>query len=100
MIKRLFLVFSMLAAASNVLWAQGRPDTRKMTCEQVQSLIHQRGGVVLTTGQYTYDRYVAGRRWCDYPAVPVSVRVPTKDTNSCMVKNCQNIPLDDLWGRW
>lgn len=100
MMKRSLIALCVLMVGSSTLWAQGRPDTRKMTCQQVQSLIQQRGGVVLTTGQYTYDRYVAGRRWCNHPEIPVTVRVPAKDTNSCVVRNCQSVPWDDFWGRW
>ncbi len=39
-------------------FADARPDTRKMTCEQTQALIRSQHAAVLTTGQNTYDRYV------------------------------------------
>jgi len=45
--------------------AQARPDVRAMSCQQAQGLVIQRGAVVMTTGRYTYHRFVSGRRYCD-----------------------------------
>lgn len=73
--------------------AQNRPDTRQMTCEQVQSLINQNGAVVLTTGRYTYDRYVAHGGHCLHPYVPRLATAPTRDDAMCTIGyECINDP--------
>jgi hypothetical protein len=61
-------------------FADARPDTRKMTCEQTRALIQSQHAAVLTTGQNTYDRYV--RQYgteCDFPEVPMAAYVMTAD---------------------
>ncbi|WP_181181257.1 hypothetical protein [Mesorhizobium sp. B1-1-5] len=75
--------------------AYARPDTRAMTCEQTQTLIKSDRAVVLSTGRDTYDRFVRqfGNE-CDWPEVPVSTTVPTKD-GECRVYRCEepiNLP--------
>lgn len=78
--------------------AQGRPDARAMSCGQVHALIDQYGAVVLTTGQYTYDRYVASRRFCLPAERPELASVPTRDTPNCPVYRCDHFdPEDDFW---
>jgi hypothetical protein len=69
--------------------ALARPDSRTMTCEQVRGLIAGRRAVVLTTGPNTYERYVRqfGNE-CDWPEVPMSAYVPTRDGN-CPVYRCE-----------
>jgi hypothetical protein len=89
--QKLFVVGMMVMAASP---AFARPDTRTMTCEQVRGLIQSRHAVVLTTGPNTYDRYVRqfGNE-CDWPEVPVSAYVPTRD-GSCPVHRCEEPVFD------
>jgi len=77
-----------LAVLQPALAQSGRPDTRSMTCGQVQSLINQRGGVVLSTGQYTFDRYVANRNFCQHGEILKYDYVPTRDNNRCFVQRC------------
>ncbi|WP_348631198.1 hypothetical protein [Mesorhizobium sp. WSM3224] len=64
-----------------------------MTCAQTQVLIRSDHAVVLTTGPDTYDRFVRqfGNEW---PEVPVSTTVPTKD-GECRAYRCEepiNLP--------
>ena len=78
--------------------AQGRPDARTMSCGEVQALIDRHGAVVLTTGQHTYDRYVASRRFCLPAELPKRASVPTRDTPNCPVYRCDHFdPDDDFW---
>ncbi|TKT80073.1 hypothetical protein [Aquamicrobium sp. LC103] len=77
------------AAIATAAVAQGRPDTRMMSCEQTQALIQRSGAIVLTTGRHTYDRYVAAWRFCNYPDVPKQTWIATRDTPQCLVYNCQ-----------
>ncbi|SFP98634.1 hypothetical protein SAMN03159463_05320 [Mesorhizobium sp. NFR06] len=85
--KTMFCAAAMIIAATN--FADARPDTRKMTCEQTRSLIQSRHAVVLSTGPNTYDRYV--RQFgndCDAPYVPMVDYVPVSD-GRCMVYRCE-----------
>ena len=66
----------------------GRPNSNAMTCGQVQSMISQRGAVVLSTGQYTFDRYVANLNSCQHGEVLRWDYVPTKDNRRCRVSRC------------
>jgi hypothetical protein len=81
-----------LTTAAFLLAATGlteaRPDTRTMSCQQLQQLIQSHRAVELTTGPNTYDRYVRqfGNE-CDWPDVPMSAYVPTRD-GRCPVYKC------------
>lgn len=79
---------AILLAATGV--SEARPDTRTMSCWQLQQLIQSRRAVVLTTGPNTYDRYVRqlGNE-CDWPQVPMSAYVPTRD-GRCPVYKCND----------
>ncbi|UDL89467.1 hypothetical protein LGH82_31165 [Mesorhizobium sp. PAMC28654] len=77
---------AMLIAATG--FAEARPDTRKMTCEQAQALIRNQNGAVLTTGQNTYDRYVQQFSSECYPQVPTSAYVNTSD-GPCPLYRCE-----------
>lgn len=68
--------------------ADARPDTRAMTCAQTRAMIQSRHAAVLSTGPNTYDRFVRqfGNE-CDWPEVPISVTVPTKD-GRCSIYRC------------
>jgi hypothetical protein len=91
------VVAAALACLATVAHAQGRrPDTRTMSCEQVQSLIGARGAVVMSTGQHTYDRYVTDRFQCMLSGeVAVRAYVPATDAARCPVWRCEIIdPVD------
>lgn len=68
--------------------ANARPDTRKMSCGELQQMIQSRHAVVLTTGPNTYDRYVRqfGNE-CDWPQVPMSAYVQSRDGH-CPLYRC------------
>lgn len=92
--RGLFLFMAILAAVPAM--AQHRVDARQLDCASVQSLIFQRGAVVLTTGQHTYDRYVADGRFCFSPDVPRYTTIPSADTDQCPVYRCDQ-SLFDSW---
>ena len=64
---------------------QARPDTRTMTCAQAQDLVKRSGAIVLSTGQYTYSRFVADRRYCGHYEILRPSYAPTRDTAQCPV---------------
>ncbi len=85
------LIFLHLAGA-----AQARPDARKMTCDQAQSLVLQHGAIVISTGQYTYQRFVSSRRYCDYWEWTRSAWTATRDNPKCRIGYiCEARPDDD-----
>lgn len=94
---RLAMTIAFLAAATIPALAQGRPDSRSMSCDQVRSLIDTRGAVVLTTGRHTYDRFVAHAGYCAHleERVPISIRA--NDTRTCWVYHCKTRTDDGFW---
>jgi len=68
----------------NVVNAQ-RANTNSMTCSQAQAVVKDAGGIVLSTGQYTYERYVRSRAFCELNQTIKSQWVPTKDANRCRI---------------
>lgn len=79
--------------------AAQRPDLRRMSCNQAQDLVARRGAVVMTTGQFTYERFVAGPRWCDHSETVRPAQVRTRDTGRCIVGYVCETPLFSPWER-
>lgn len=73
-----------LAIAGPASAQQGMPNTRNMTCAEVQSLVARSSGVVLATGPNTFDRYVANVRYCTGAEQIKPEWVPTK-SGTCYV---------------
>jgi hypothetical protein len=71
--------------APSIVVAQPRPDARRLSCAQAAALVQSAGAVVLTTGPYTYDRYVSSAQFCFRPEVPLPAWIATADTPECFV---------------
>ena len=56
-----------------------------MTCAQVRDLVFGSGAIVLTTGRYTYDRYVADEHFCPIGYMTREAWIATSDTGACPV---------------
>ena len=66
--------------------ANARPDVRKMTCSQAQSLVKSEGEIVLTFTNNTYDRVVKNELFCDVGSQWLEDLVAkTRDNNQCVV---------------
>jgi hypothetical protein len=65
--------------------AQARPSSVAMSCRQAAGLVASHGAIVLGTGGYTYDRFVADQRFCLRSEVTVPAWVPSGDTPQCFV---------------
>jgi hypothetical protein len=76
------LAVSFLATSAS---AQPRPSTLAMSCRQAAGLVATRGGVVLGTGGYTYDRFVSDGRFCLRSEMTEPAWVPAGDTPQCFV---------------
>ncbi|GIL00291.1 MAG: hypothetical protein BroJett030_01900 [Alphaproteobacteria bacterium] len=73
----------LLAAGGPALAA--RPDTRAYTCDQGRAIVAQYGSIVMTTGQFTYDRIVHNRGFCG-PGEETQLKVvPSLDNPRCRI---------------
>jgi hypothetical protein len=78
------LIFVALAFFSTAAFAS-RPDTRDFSCADAKAIVEQNGAIVLTTGDTTYDRYVANSSYCDSGDKAVSAYVPTLNKSKCNI---------------
>ena len=66
-------------------WAQGRPDSLRMTCESARRLISERGALVLGTGPDLYDRYVATQSFCERDEFTYPAWIQTQNVRQCFI---------------
>lgn len=78
-------VASAALVSAQAAQAQARPSTLAMSCGQAQSLVRSSGAIVLSTGQHTYDRFVANGGFCTPDEETVPTWAPTRDTPQCLV---------------
>ena len=64
-----------------------------MSCAQAQSLVARHGAIVMTTGRHTYQRFVAGPRFCDHWEVVRPEVQQTRDAPRCLVGYICETPL-------
>ena len=77
--------------------AQVGPSTTNRPCSADRALVNARGAVVLSTGQYTYGRFVRDARYCQVDQYPQPAYVPSGDTAQCFVGyRCADGPDDDF----
>jgi hypothetical protein len=84
MLSRLALTMAFLLVAT-AAFAQSRPSTLRMTCTQAQGLVASRGSIVLSTGPYTFNRFVTGPGFCFRGEVTEPVWVRTADSPECFI---------------
>ena len=82
--KGLFFGFAVALIVTSAV-AQPRPSSVQMSCGQAAGLVASRGAIVLGTGGYTYDRFVADQRFCLRTETTLPAWVPTRDTPQCFV---------------
>lgn len=92
--RYLTILLALIVLAGPALAA--RPDARKMTCKQAKQLVLDRGAVVVTTGQYTYRRFVSNLRYCDYWEQLSTARTKTKDNPKCRIGYICEDRMDNL----
>lgn len=68
--------------------ASARPDTRNYTCEGAQAFIASQGGVTMSTGDRTYQRFVHTRSSCLGLQTVRATYAPTKDVPKCRLSTC------------
>jgi hypothetical protein len=65
--------------------AHARPSTVNMTCAQAAELVRVNGAIVLSTGDGTYDRFVADQSYCAYDEMLKPAWVQTRDASACYI---------------
>jgi len=78
-----FAMFSIILASITI--ADARPLTTNLTCSQVQSMVRSQRSILLSTGKYTYDRYVISGTYCPYGDFAKNAYVQTRDRKSCRI---------------
>jgi hypothetical protein len=78
---------SLLASIS---LAEARESTLNMTCNQAAALVAARGAVVLSTGKYTFERFVATDSYCMLGEYGVRAWAPTRDGKCRLGFRCQH----------
>ncbi|WID94758.1 hypothetical protein QO058_18250 [Bosea vestrisii] len=78
-------------------FAQGRPQSLERSCAANRQSVIANGAIVLGTGGYTYDRFVAHRGFCQFDETTYPAWVPARDTPQCFVGyRCKSAsPWDD-----
>ena len=75
-------VVLLLAATS---FAGARPNTTTMSCGEAAATVARAGAIVLTTGEHTYDRFVAATTFCLGGETTEPGIAPTLDSERCQV---------------
>ncbi|HSM41683.1 MAG TPA: hypothetical protein VK862_13090 [Afifellaceae bacterium] len=85
------IVLAMLLTGPSAA-AERRPDIRTMNCADARALIFQRGAVVATTGENTYQRFVDDQLQCQpFDEIAVPAVAATRDNPQCWVGSvCRN----------
>ncbi len=76
--------------------AEARSSTLGMSCNQAIALVASRGAIVLSTGRNTYDRFVAGDRFCLPGEYAYRAWAPTRDGNCPVGYTCKTPWQDDF----
>ena len=74
-----------LFAVAFVSTADARPNTTTMNCGQAAATVARAGAIVLSTGDHTYDRFVATSGFCLPGEITEPGIAPTLDSPACQV---------------
>jgi hypothetical protein len=77
------LLFLSLAVLNATAGANARPSTLDMSCAEAAATVASYGAAVLTTGEFTYDRFVAHNGFCLPTETTKPAYAPTLDAESC-----------------
>lgn len=72
-------------ALAGPAFAQGRPSTTDMTCQQARAIVDSTGAIVLGTGGFTFDRFVSSQAFCTHQEFTVPAWAPTRDNPYCAI---------------
>ena len=77
-------VLAMTLAIPSVA-AAARPNATTMSCAQAAATVAQAGAIVMSTGQHTYERFVASQQFCIRHEITRPGYAPTRDSPRCQV---------------
>jgi hypothetical protein len=101
MLSRAFALAAVLVSIPELTIAQPRLSTLSMSCHQARALVASRGAIVLSTGRFTYDRFVAHAGFCEIEQTTEPAFEPTTDDPQCPIGNrCRSRPPRDNFFRW
>lgn len=82
-----FILAGAVAAAASVTlaFAQGRPDTTRMSCAAAHAMVLRYGAIVMNTGGHTFDRFVSNGSFCTPLEQTKPAFVPDRTGRSCFV---------------
>ena len=84
-----------LALAPLSALAQHRPFAPALSCGQAQALVASEGAIVMSTGTYTYSRFVASVAACERGETTEPAWTNTADNPQCFVGyRCRDTDLD------
>lgn len=83
MSKGLISFVAAIVAAASV--AHARPNTLNMTCGEAAATVARAGAIVLSTGEFTYDRFVATNGFCLPGEITRPGLAPTANSPQCQV---------------
>lgn len=66
-----------------------------MSCDKAAKLVAESRGIVLRTGEFTYDRYVNSLQFCDAGDSLKPEWVPTRDNPQCFIGYTCYLPTVD-----
>lgn len=78
-------LFSVLALLATISIAAARPSTLDMTCEEAAAMVRQQGEAVLSTGTFTFDRFVVTKGYCLLGDYAERGFAPTSDEKRCLI---------------
>jgi hypothetical protein len=76
---------SILAVLAATSVATARPNTVTMSCGQAAATVARAGAIVLSTGEFTYERFVATNSFCLPGEITEPGIAPTIDSENCQV---------------
>jgi hypothetical protein len=79
------VLFAVAATLTTSSIADARPNTTTMTCAQAAATVARAGVIVLSTGEFTYDRFVSGIEHCMPRQTTRPGIAPTRDSAECQV---------------
>jgi hypothetical protein len=77
--------YAVAATLAAVSLASARPNTTTMSCAEAAATVTRAGAITLSTGPYTYDRFVASVQYCQLRQQTEPAYAPTRDSAQCQV---------------
>lgn len=103
--RTLLALLSLLIAVAPA-GAISRYNAATMSCAEAKSIIRDEGAVILrfrskmNPSVPRFGRFVNGGRFCTPGEIAAITYIPTADSDSCPVRECQDVDYDDeLWLR-